>query len=973
MANKIEFLPFEARARTVDHLGREQIADSPTAISELWKNAYDAYATYVSMHISGSPTPVVGIFDNGHGMTRQEFVDRWLVLGTETKLTTKEIPEDRLGLPTRARQGQKGIGRLSVAFLGPLVLVISKRQGQPFVASAVDWRVFENPFLMLADVVTPVATFNTPVEFENARVQLLEGVASNAWPKPTDERNARLLEAWTAYDAYENERGIEPLTSSRIVNAALHLADPPALLENWQVWSGGADHGTALLVFEPKPELLVWVDPSITGNTDESMGIQENFISTLTGFVDPLSREPILFEYEVVAHRDHGSLVILSAEDQFGRDEFDRLEHAIEGRFDRRGAFGGSVRAFGRVTPNVSFPPPPDFANRSRVGAFEFAIGTFEQEEPFSTHTPEEHVSLREATRKQGGLRVYRDGLRVMPYGRPANDFFELEARRSLHAGREFWQHRRVFGRVGLGSAENPNLRDKAGREGLIDNSSRRELKQLVVHLLRSAARMYFGTDAPSREEDLARVRAAKIAAKEARQTVSRSINKRLLHHIREHTAELVDAMDAGRNLRSLLEEAESVEQLTSLHGKLDDLHTIARKLRLPPRAGKLTAANEEKYLEFRGSHRELLTGLNELKLELDERIESGDASAAARTAESHLSRRRGDLITALNSFEREIKQQLGTERDRIATAVAKDRSRVLDAIAVLTESTARIGSLALIDETFETLSDRTLPYYEHYLGVVERLTEGMDLFLALIGTLNETSELESRVTELNALAQMGITVEIVGHEMERLDQEVRTQLARLPPAARASIEFQRAALAYDTLVNRLKFLAPLKISTSRIRERITGADISAYIEDFYGDRFQTDRVDVCVTDDFRDIILFDYRHRLYPVFINLINNALYWLQFAAERKVVVGLHADDIVIADSGPGVDPDDIESLFGLFFTRRLGGRGIGLYLAKANLGASGHMISYRSGGPLLKGANFVITPRELVRGHSTPVGT
>ncbi len=40
---------FQTRARTIDHLGREQIADCPTAISELWKNAYDAYARDVAL------------------------------------------------------------------------------------------------------------------------------------------------------------------------------------------------------------------------------------------------------------------------------------------------------------------------------------------------------------------------------------------------------------------------------------------------------------------------------------------------------------------------------------------------------------------------------------------------------------------------------------------------------------------------------------------------------------------------------------------------------------------------------------------------------------------------------------------------------------------------------------------------------------------------------------------------------------
>ena len=49
---------FQTRARTIDHLGREQIADCPTAISELWKNAYDAYARNVSLNIFDGNTPV---------------------------------------------------------------------------------------------------------------------------------------------------------------------------------------------------------------------------------------------------------------------------------------------------------------------------------------------------------------------------------------------------------------------------------------------------------------------------------------------------------------------------------------------------------------------------------------------------------------------------------------------------------------------------------------------------------------------------------------------------------------------------------------------------------------------------------------------------------------------------------------------------------------------------------------------------
>jgi hypothetical protein len=54
-------------------------------------------------------------------------------------------------------QGEKGIGRLSVAYLAPMTLVVTKREGNPFAAILVDWRFFENPFLLISDVEFPIA------------------------------------------------------------------------------------------------------------------------------------------------------------------------------------------------------------------------------------------------------------------------------------------------------------------------------------------------------------------------------------------------------------------------------------------------------------------------------------------------------------------------------------------------------------------------------------------------------------------------------------------------------------------------------------------------------------------------------------------------------------------------------------------------------------------------------------------------
>ena len=159
----IQGIAFQTRARTVDHLGREQIADCPTAISELWKNAFDAYARTVELNIYGGAEPVAAVVDDGHGMSREEFEQHWLVVGTESKVTRHGTPSaDRNGLKPRPRQGQKGIGRLSCANLGPLLLLVSKRSDTPFVACLMDWRLFENPFLNLSDIRMPVIEFDVP-------------------------------------------------------------------------------------------------------------------------------------------------------------------------------------------------------------------------------------------------------------------------------------------------------------------------------------------------------------------------------------------------------------------------------------------------------------------------------------------------------------------------------------------------------------------------------------------------------------------------------------------------------------------------------------------------------------------------------------------------------------------------------------------------------------------------------------------
>ena len=118
---------FKTRARTLDLLGRQQIAGIPTAINELFKNAYDAYADNVDVDYFRINKLFI-LRDNGLGMTKDDFESRWLTLGTDSKVNNAKISSPLINnsKPFRPITGEKGIGRLAIASIGNQVLILSR-------------------------------------------------------------------------------------------------------------------------------------------------------------------------------------------------------------------------------------------------------------------------------------------------------------------------------------------------------------------------------------------------------------------------------------------------------------------------------------------------------------------------------------------------------------------------------------------------------------------------------------------------------------------------------------------------------------------------------------------------------------------------------------------------------------------------------------------------------------------------------
>lgn len=137
--SKTESFKIRPAGRHILTIGRDLIKDDYAAIVELVKNAYDADAENVKIEIIKKSNDKISILveDDGHGMTYDVIINKWLVLSTDDKQIRKISPKGRV------MQGKKGIGRYAASVLGnELFLDTTDWNGRTSTVS-LDWKKFE--------------------------------------------------------------------------------------------------------------------------------------------------------------------------------------------------------------------------------------------------------------------------------------------------------------------------------------------------------------------------------------------------------------------------------------------------------------------------------------------------------------------------------------------------------------------------------------------------------------------------------------------------------------------------------------------------------------------------------------------------------------------------------------------------------------------------------------------------------------
>ena len=953
---------FRTKARAVELLGKGQIADLSTAISELWKNGYDAYASELGcdLYMPGYPgidTPIFTLHDNGHGMTKDEILTKWIVLGTDSKAHEKSstLQEDRFGLQERVPMGEKGIGRLSVSYLGSPMLMITKKQGGLPAALFVDWRILDNYDLYVDEVEIPV-----------------ELVAGN-------DINITLGQMVNAFlDNFQKHALSWSTEQSELKNAikqSLSKVKVPEIIKRQHLdkFNDIDYHGTTFVVFEPIAQLQSLGDGK-TNLSDDNPNIEIQ--RSLSGLFNIFVQEPN-FTTSFKVRNSYGVNDII--DDFFTIDDFNYADHIIRGEIDDEGRFNGEIKVFNEIFKyDFKRPQAP---GKTLYGPIQIGLGVVEGRQNSSMLSAEKYFEMDQKTDKFGGLYLYRDFFRVLPYGRPDYDFLGFEERRNKRAGQYFFSYRKMFGYISITRKDNRRLKDKAGREGLIDNEAYRQFKADLIALFIDIANTYFKSQRKGEEGNSHSIQQKQIEEQK----------KKVLAAEKKKSNK--EKLEFRRNLTNYSKDLNAkAEQLQRLRGRLTDktcqLDTTYQDYRElvtqlsaakdsvkqlwldKPRFSAMTEVQKNNYFSYCNQYDKVIDLLRECEIAVSGIRKKFDISYLRQDIEKNVNdncdKIQSTMIMYSSSFNTSFSHLSDMMKDAERSIVSKyleDSNKIILNLSDREEYEEAIQKVSTLgEEVIDTVNAKFKPFIEH----VSNLNFDIDDDYLVAWHKSQEDVLRQRLEETYDLAQLGISVEIIDHELNNYYRRINYSMSKLKSKCMADPsthdEFLQLKTNFQYLESNYKMLQPMYRSARRMKTEISGDEIYNDLRLFFQSQLTDGNIEFEEDDSFKDYQVLGLKSVFSSVFVNIINNAIYWLQSVNERKIKIEYNkdTDEILIMNNGEQIADRHLLDIFTLFFTRRKDGRGIGLYLAKRSLNSMDLDI-YATNNPAynkLGGACFVI---------------
>lgn len=396
-----EFVRFSVDAGHICRLGKELVGKQETAVAELVKNAFDADASFVELTFTGAEN--IGgrleIFDDGHGMTREQITQNFMRLSTSEKIHHPISP-----LYHRPRAGRKGIGRFAAQRLGNELILLTKTQDQKKTLKLnINWKNFERD-LDLQLIANRLEEIDSP---HLAGTTIIINDLCDSWNEAQIHRVYRYV-----------SNLIQPFPLSKKIKA--NPIDP-----GFKV------------VFKIKK----------TNDDKEADQL--------------IDEETEIYNYAVAE---------------------------IDGYCDKNGLASCSIKS---NTLKLSENSIPISSKQNEIEPFSIIRDIHFKAFYYiflSDLIPERQVTrIKEIVNRSGGIRLYRNGFRVPPYGDKFNDWLRLDASTAVRGILPPHGNNNFIGYVEIYDPEGILFEETASREGLIENLALSELTDFVSKAVKAA------------------------------------------------------------------------------------------------------------------------------------------------------------------------------------------------------------------------------------------------------------------------------------------------------------------------------------------------------------------------------------------------------------------------------------------------------------------------------------------------------
>lgn len=958
---------FRTRARALDMLGRQQIRGIPTAISELFKNAHDAYSAEVRVDYLRHRDLLI-VRDDGIGMAPADFVERWLTIGTESKLSTIVPPT---GQQARAQLGEKGIGRLAIAAVSSQVLVMTRARStapDELIASFINWQIFEEPGINLDQIEIPTLTVSGGEIPTAADLRRLgeEAAANNARLGLSDER---LSELRTTINSF-------PFDS---VDLASRLPGPSLR---------ASQSGTHFF--------LSPVDPTLPEDLVDRDGESAELIQDLVGFANPLDRTPVMGATFWDWTGPGQATELIGPSEFWTEEDLEEADHEVRGEFDEFGIFHGRARVYDKwFDATIAVPGLP--TEPTLCGPFAIRFGYLQGVQSESRVEPNRWHALSQKLNRIAGLYVYRDGIRILPYGRHNFDWLDIERNRTKSAGYYFFSYRRMFGYVAIDREHNDALSEKAGREGFRENQPYRQFRRILSNFFVQLAADFFREGGGqsgyfrTRKDELER----QELARREQEKKSAAVRKRFVRELAQRQRSL-GAGRWNREIQSIVQDAatklglptggEQAAVTAVVGAALGRIEALRQRYRLEPPVGVGVPDEVRRDFEaYQGDWEAVAAAFDAAEGEV--RGRAAEASATWNRAAEERSEAAGraageEAPVDIDALVRGQVKAEGVDRTRKAGARALAAARdVVDRIEKIErELLAELDDSAAPPEPGGGSDTLTLQ-----LGMIrglanrnERLLHALAVAAADVDLIRSDGEmlapseltaatdqevlaLREQVERDLELAQLGLAVEVVGHEFRATINAIRRNLRSLGAWAKRNeglvplhAELQGS---FEHLDSYLTLFTPLQRRVRSEPTQLSGGEIFRFLSDLFDERLAKESIQLDATDGFRKYLFEGRPAVFYPVFVNLVDNASFWVADRPEpRTIRLDRAGDTLIVEDTGPGITRRDRPYIFEPGFTRKPGGRGLGLFISREVLKRNGYRLAVGESG--LGGARFEI---------------